>query len=148
MMGGIRMLWKFRIAKILLFQCPRWPPSWKSSNHISPKTVSQVEPKLDGRHQGDMEIQNYWIFSSSIQDGGYGGNLETLQTTSDSELLKTIWSDSQDGHHGKILHIQISLIQVSDFWPTWASSFLFFISHSNVMRREIFIKRFLTNCCT
>ena len=29
-----------------------------------------------------------------------GGNLETLQTTSDSGLLKAIGSDSQDGHHG------------------------------------------------
>ena len=41
-------------------------------------------------------------FSSSIQDGRHGGNLETLQTTSDSELLEAIWSDSQDGHHGTI----------------------------------------------
>ena len=40
-------------------------------------------------------------FSSNIQDGGHdGGTLETLQTTSDSELLKAIGSDSQDGHHG------------------------------------------------
>ena len=38
-------------------------------------------------------------FSSNVQDG-QGGNLETLQTTSDSELLKAIGSDSQDGHHG------------------------------------------------
>ena len=29
-------------------------------------------------------------FSSNIQDGGHGGNLETLQTTSDSDLLKSI----------------------------------------------------------
>ena len=27
-------------------------------------------------------------FSSNIQDGGHNGSLETLQTTSDSELLK------------------------------------------------------------
>ena len=30
------------------------------------------------------------LFSSNIQDSGHGGNLETLQTTSDSELLKAI----------------------------------------------------------
>ena len=24
--GGIGVIWKFRIAKILLFQCSRWPP--------------------------------------------------------------------------------------------------------------------------
>ena len=30
------------------------------------------------------------LFSSNIQDGGHGGNLETLQTTSDSELLKEL----------------------------------------------------------
>ena len=29
-------------------------------------------------------------FSSNIQDGGHGGNDETLQTTSDSKLLKAI----------------------------------------------------------
>ena len=57
-MGGIGMLQKFRIAKIILFQCPRWLPSWNSSNHISSQTVSQTEPKFDGRHQGDKEIQN------------------------------------------------------------------------------------------
>ena len=45
-------------------------------------------------------------------------HLETLQTTSDSELLKAIWSDNQE-----MYHIIISLIQVSDFWPTWVSSF-------------------------
>ena len=39
-------------------------------------------------------------FSSNIQDGGHVGNLETLQTTSDSELLKAIRSDSQDGCYG------------------------------------------------
>ena len=39
-------------------------------------------------------------FSSSIQDGGHGVSLETLQTTSDSELLKAVGSDNQDGHHG------------------------------------------------
>ena len=61
MMGGIEVIWKFRIAKILLFQCSRWPPSWNSSNHISSQTVSQVEPKLDGRLRGEMEIKNCWI---------------------------------------------------------------------------------------
>ena len=40
-------------------------------------------------------------FSSSIQVGGHDGNLETLQTTSDFELLKAVGSDSQDGHHGR-----------------------------------------------
>ena len=39
-------------------------------------------------------------FSSNIQDGGHGGNLETLHPTSDSGLLKAIGYDCQDGHHG------------------------------------------------
>ena len=47
-----------------------------------------------------MEIQIVESFISNIQDGGRGGSLETLQTTSDSELLKEIGSDSQDDHHG------------------------------------------------
>ena len=38
-------------------------------------------------------------FISNIQDGNHDDNLETLQT-SDSELLKAIRSDIQDGHHG------------------------------------------------
>ena len=38
-------------------------------------------------------------FSSSIQDGGHGGSLETLQTTSDSELLKAVGSDSPRWHN-------------------------------------------------
>ena len=42
------------------------------------------------------------LFSSNIQDGDLGGTLETLQTTSDSELLKAIGSDSQDGHYGTV----------------------------------------------
>ena len=37
-----------------------------------------------------MKTQNSKSFSSNIQDGGHGGNLETLQTTSDSGLLKAI----------------------------------------------------------
>ena len=41
-------------------------------------------------------------FSSNIQDGGHDGNLENLQTTSDSELLKAIGSDSQNGYHGAV----------------------------------------------
>ena len=40
--------------------------------------------------------------TNRFQDGGHGGNLKTLGTTSDSELLKAIVSDSQDGHHGTI----------------------------------------------
>ena len=51
--------------------------------------VSQIELKPDGRHRGEMKIQNC-RFSSSILDGGHGGDLETLQTTSDSGLLKAI----------------------------------------------------------
>ena len=39
-------------------------------------------------------------FISNIQDGDHDDNLETLQTTSDSELLKAIRSDSQDVHPG------------------------------------------------
>ena len=61
MMGGIEVLWKFRIADVHLFQCPRWLPAWNSSNHIFSQTLSQVEAKLDVRHPGDMEIQNCCI---------------------------------------------------------------------------------------
>ena len=99
MMGGIWVLWKFRIAKILLFQCPRWPPSWNSSNQISSQTA-RLSQNLMGGIGVTWRFRIAESFSSSIQDDGHGGNLETLQTTSDSELLKAIWPDSQDGHHG------------------------------------------------
>ena len=58
-------------------------------------------------------------FSSSIQDCNHSGNLETLQTTSDSKLLKAIWSDSQDGHHD---HPNPG----ERFWPTWASTYHYY----------------------
>ena len=61
-------------------------------------------------------------FRSDVQDSRHGGHVESLETPSESELLKTIWSDSQDSHRDIMQHIMISLIQVSDFWPTWASS--------------------------
>ena len=60
--GSITVTQKFRIAKIVPFRYPRWPPrqpSWNSSNDISFKTrLSQTEPKFYGRHWSDIEIQN------------------------------------------------------------------------------------------
>ena len=57
--------------------------------HLS--NLNQIELKLEGRHQGDMGGSELLkSFSSNIHDGGDGGKLETLQTTSDSELLKTV----------------------------------------------------------
>ena len=44
-MGGIGVLWKFRIAKIVLF-------------NIQDGSYGHIDQKLDGRHLGDMEIQN------------------------------------------------------------------------------------------
>ena len=72
------MTQKIKTAKIVPFQYPRWP----HGGHLKILLKS-----LDGRHPGEMEIQNC---SSSIQDDGHGSKLETLQTTSDSELLKSI----------------------------------------------------------
>ena len=45
------------------------------------------------------------LFSSNIQDGGHGSNLETLQTTSDSGLLKAVLSDTKMAHY-KAYHDQ------------------------------------------
>ena len=47
---------------------------------------------------GDLKLLNRSFPISKMVANG--GSLETLQTTSDSELLKDIWSDSQDGHYG------------------------------------------------
>ena len=64
-MGGIGATQRFRIAKIV--------PIFKRSNinkmgplghieNLQPSSasdgVSQIEPKLGGRHWGDMEVQN------------------------------------------------------------------------------------------
>ena len=61
LMGDIGVLWKFRIAKNRSVPISKMAAmaSWNSSNHISSQTVSQIELKLDGRHQDDMEIQNF-----------------------------------------------------------------------------------------
>ena len=57
LVGGIVVTWRSRIAKILPFRYPRWPPIWNSSNDIS-QAVSQIEPKLDGTVHSGTEIQN------------------------------------------------------------------------------------------
>ena len=43
----------------------------------------------------------------------------------DSELIKLIGSDIKDSCHRGLFekkNINVGLIQVSNFWPTWASS--------------------------
>ena len=50
---GIRAAWRYRIAKMVLFWYPRWPPwqsSWKYSNHVCSGMVGLIELKHDGRH--------------------------------------------------------------------------------------------------
>ena len=47
---------RVRIAKIALFGYPRWPPFFKW--HLLPNRVSWIDPKLDGKHRSDTEIQN------------------------------------------------------------------------------------------
>ena len=68
-------------------------------SHLLPNSKSGWAQNLMGGIGVKLRFRIAESFSSSIQDDGHGGNLETLQTTSDSELLKAIWSDSQDGHH-------------------------------------------------
>ena len=60
LMGGITVTHRFRIVKIIQFRYSRWPPRgpcWNSSNNIS-QTVGWIEPKLDGKHHSDTQIQN------------------------------------------------------------------------------------------
>ena len=60
-MGSITVTQRFRIAKTVPFRNPRWlprGPSWNSSNDIFSQTISQIEPKLDGRHWSVIDIQN------------------------------------------------------------------------------------------
>ena len=52
-------------------------------------------------------------FSSSFQDDCHGSNLETLQTTSDSEWLKAVISDSQPRWPPWHSLTYLSLIQAS-----------------------------------
>ena len=58
---GIGATLRFRIAKMVLFWYPRWPPwqpSWIPSKHISYQMVSLIELKHDGRHWGVMEVHS------------------------------------------------------------------------------------------
>ena len=62
LMGGIGMTWRFRFAKLVLFQYrrrPPWWPAWKSWNDICSLPISWIKLKLGGTHWGDNEIQNY-----------------------------------------------------------------------------------------
>ena len=64
------MLWKFRIAKIVLFQNLRWP------------TLIRMKWKALGLH-GDLELLKW--FHSAVQDGHQGSHLESLHITSAPE---------------------------------------------------------------
>ena len=113
LMGGIKGTLRFRIAKIVPFVCPRWWPSWKSPNHICSRTLSLIEPKLCGRHLGNMEIQNClnrsilprwqpsWNSSNHISsqtiswiepklDGRYWGDLENQNCSNCSVPISKI----------------------------------------------------------
>ena len=127
-MGGITVTQRFRIAKIVPFRYPRWPPwgpSWNSSNDIS-QTMSPIELKLDGRHHSVTKIQNCWNYSLPISKmAATAATLkffkwhllpnrksdwaktwcEALQWHKNSELLKSFRSDIQDGRHGGYLEI-------------------------------------------
>ena len=139
-MGGITVTQRFKIAKIILFQYPRWLPwwpSWNSSNDISSQVVrlrqnlmggitvtqrfriAKIVPfwyhffkrhllpncKLDGAKtwwetsQWHRNSELLKLFCWDIKDGGHGGYLETLQTTSlpncKSDWAKTWWETSQ-----------------------------------------------------
>ena len=96
LMGGISVRQKLKTAIIFPFQYPRWPPQWPSWNSSNVRLSRNLMRSI--RVKWRFRIAE--LFSSSIQDDSHGSNLETLQTTSDSELLKVIWSDNQDGHHG------------------------------------------------
>ena len=61
MVGGIGATWRVRMAKVFAFHYPKLQPlqpSWKPSNHMCSWMVSWNEPKLVGRHWGNIEIQN------------------------------------------------------------------------------------------
>ena len=60
-MESIEATQRFRIAKIVPFWYPRWPPwqpYWNSLNDISSQTISWIERELDGKNWSDIEIQN------------------------------------------------------------------------------------------
>ena len=52
LMGGITVTQRFRITNIVPFRYPV-----NSSNDIYSHSVSRIEPKLDGRHESDTDIQ-------------------------------------------------------------------------------------------
>ena len=72
------------------FQYLRWLP-WNSSDLICSWMVSQIEPKLGGRHLDDMEIQNCY----DIHDSHHSNRLEDFQLLAHLELCPgqlMLWS--------------------------------------------------------
>ena len=89
MVEGIGASWRFRIAKMVPFWYPRWSPwqpSWKSSNH------NYLLPN------GKSDCALIWY---NISLGCYGN----------SELLKSICSNVQDGRQLEILQTTSPLKQ-------------------------------------
>ena len=88
-MGGIKMTWRFRIAKIVLFQYIRWPapswPSWKSSNLICSWKSDWAKTWWEafGRHRDSALLKP---FCYDIHDGCHSSHLEDLQLLAHLEL--------------------------------------------------------------
>ena len=88
-----------KIAKVVSFRYP----SYHHGNHLAIFTSHILLNRksnwgetlwaVSGWHR-DLELLK--SVSPKIQDGGQYGNFETLQTTSDSKLLKAILPESQD----------------------------------------------------
>ena len=80
--------WRFRIAKIVLFQYPRWPtwqPSWNSFDDISSQTYVRFScgyPRYRLLNPKSDLAETWW---------------EACQWHKDSKLLKSFHSDIQDG---------------------------------------------------
>ena len=88
MMEVIKVLCKFRIAKCSNVQNGRDLKILQTQS--PPKQKDSLSRNLMGSIGVTRRFRIAKSFSSNSQDGGHGDNLETLQTTSDSELLKAV----------------------------------------------------------
>ena len=71
----LTLLYRLKVAKILPFGNPSWPPSWKSILHLSFWPKRPIDLKLGRKYQGNRRL----VYQKK---------------------LKLLWSEIQDGHHG------------------------------------------------
>ena len=129
-MRSITVTHRFRIAKVVPFQYPRWPPrqpSWNFSNDISSKSISHWAETLWEALERHRDSELLRLFCSDIQDGRHGGHLEILQTTSPPKPKVGL---SQNLMGSITVTQRFRIAKIAPFrYPRWPAILKFFKRH-------------------